>query len=62
MSRVALCNVFTCNVWKAAGLFGPFADGVNCGELRTGDNYKMNVFDHGFQRPQVRKKSVLGKE
>lgn len=53
MSRVAICNVFTCNVWKAGGLLSPHFDDINCGELRVGDNYRLKVYDEDFQRPQV---------
>ena len=49
----AVCNVFTCNVWKAGGLFGQFSDTINCGEFRLGDNYKLHVFDDNFERPQA---------
>jgi hypothetical protein len=53
LSPVAICNVFTCNVWKAGGLFGDLAEDINCGEWRVNDNYRLRFYEADFERPDV---------
>ena len=50
-SDVSICNVFVCKVWKAAGVFREtdFA----CGEFSVNDNYRLNIYEKDFQRPEV---------
>ncbi|XP_023336294.1 uncharacterized protein LOC111707424 isoform X2 [Eurytemora carolleeae] len=43
-SPVAICNVFVCNVWKTAGIFGELVDLINCGETSVNDNYRLNLY------------------
>jgi hypothetical protein len=46
-----VCCVFVCNVWKAAGVFGPLADDINCGELTNSDDYVLSLFRVGGWGP-----------
>jgi len=48
-SRV--CCVFSCDLWKAAGVFGELADEIQCGELTNWDDYSLNLLDVPQQRP-----------
>merc|ERR1712212_794152 len=41
ISPVMICNVFVCNVWKAAGLFADINNQINCGETSVNDNYRL---------------------
>jgi len=41
---VMICNVFVCNVWKAAGLFADIDDQIECGETSVNDNYRLNIY------------------
>jgi len=41
-SRIMICNVFACNVWRAAGLFDEKK--VNCAEFSVWDSYKISIF------------------
>ena len=38
------CNVFVCNVWKAAGVFSDIGDDIQCGETSVNDNYRLAVY------------------
>ena len=44
LSPVMICNVFVCNVWKAAGLFADVEDQIECGETSVNDNYRLNIY------------------
>ena len=44
LSPVMICNVFVCNVWKAAGLFADVDDQIECGETSVNDNYRLNIY------------------
>ena len=43
-SPVMICNVFVCNVWKSAGLFGDIDDQIECGETSVNDNYRLKMY------------------
>jgi len=43
VGRSMVCCVYVCSTWKAGGLFGDFADDVNCGELTNVDVYSLTV-------------------
>jgi len=40
-----VCDVFVCSVYKAAGLFGPFADEIQCTEMTNYDVYELAFFE-----------------
>jgi len=44
LSPVMICNVFVCNVWKAAGLFHDIKGEFNCGETSVNDNYRLELY------------------
>ena len=44
ISPVMICNVFVCNVWKAAGVFRDIGDDIQCGETSVNDNYRLAVY------------------
>lgn len=52
-SDVSICNVFTCKIWRAAGLFGDLADDISCGEFSVNDNYRLKFYEENFTRPDV---------
>ena len=46
-----VCDVFVCELWKAAGLFGELADTIQCTEFTNFDAYTLNWFDADYKRP-----------
>ena len=53
ISDVSICNVFTCKVLKSAGIFENLTDKFNCGEFSVNDNYRLNIYEENFSRPEV---------
>lgn len=51
-SDVSICNVFTCKVLRAAGVFGQQGEDFDCGEFSVNDNYRMKIYEENFERPQ----------
>merc|ERR1712029_845980 len=52
-SDVSICNVFVCKVWKSAGVFQGMEDTFSCGEFSVNDNYRLNLYEDNFKRPDV---------
>jgi len=44
-----VCDVFVCNVWKAAGIFNNINNDFNCAELTNWDDYCLTIFDPNYQ-------------
>jgi hypothetical protein len=47
-----VCDVFVCETWKSAGLFGNLANVINCTEQTPFDVYSMAMFDPEYVPPQ----------
>jgi len=47
-----VCDVFVCQTWKNAGLFGSLSDEIQCTEFTNWDAYAMSFFDSNYVRPQ----------
>lgn len=45
--------MFVCKMWKAGGIFGDAAKDINCGEFTNTDDYKLDIFEKNFTRPEV---------
>jgi hypothetical protein len=43
-SPAMICNVFVCNVWKAAGVFSDIGNEFQCGETSVNDNYRLALY------------------
>lgn len=41
-----ICQVFSCNVLKHAGVFG--SKNINCAEFSVWDLYKINIYEENF--------------
>jgi len=52
-SDVSICNVFACKVWRAAGVFDGMEQDFACGEFSVSDNYRLNIYEDNFERPEV---------
>ena len=52
-SDVSICNVFTCKVLRAGGIFGEIGDEINCGEFSVNDNYRLKIYEENFERPEI---------
>ena len=50
-SDVSICNVFTCKVLRAGGVFGDVQ--FNCGEISVNDAYRLKIYEENFERPEV---------
>jgi len=66
--RSMVCDVYVCELWKAAGLFGDLSDKFHCTEATNWDIYTLNVFDNGplpeqcqLADPQLPFCQILGK-
>jgi hypothetical protein len=51
MAPAMVCDVFVCNVWKAAGLFQEIDNDFNCGEQTNNDVYNLDVLAAPEERP-----------
>jgi len=51
MAPAMVCDVFVCNVWKAAGLFQEIDNDFNCGEQTNNDVYNLDVLTFPEERP-----------
>jgi len=45
-----VCDVFVCNVWKAAGVFDSIDSNFNCAEFTNWDAYCLDIFDPNYQQ------------
>eukprot|EP01100_Stratorugosa_tubuloviscum_P013949 TRINITY_DN719_c0_g2_i1.p1 TRINITY_DN719_c0_g2~~TRINITY_DN719_c0_g2_i1.p1 ORF type:complete len:554 (+),score=244.36 TRINITY_DN719_c0_g2_i1:149-1810(+) len=46
-----VCDVFVCEMYKSAGLFGNLTDQIQCTEFTNWDVYVLTFFDRSTQRP-----------
>jgi hypothetical protein len=51
MAPAMVCDVFVCNVWKAAGLFQEIDNDFNCGEQTNNDVYNLDILAAPEERP-----------
>jgi len=51
MAPAMVCDVFVCNVWKAAGLFQEIDNDFNCGEQTNTDVYNLDILAAPEERP-----------
>jgi len=47
-----VCDVFVCEIWKSAGLFGNLANVINCTEQTPFDVYSMAMFNPNYVPPK----------
>ena len=40
-------------VLRASGIFGSVGDEINCGEFSVNDNYRLQIYQKDFQRPDI---------
>lgn len=40
-----VCDVYSCSIYKAAGLFGDLTDKIQCGEFQNRDVYSLDFYD-----------------
>lgn len=45
-----VCCVFVCNMWKAAGVFAPINNEVNCGEMTNWDDYVLTILEPEYRQ------------
>jgi len=55
-----VCDVFVCEMWKHAGLFGDLAGQINCTEQTPFDVYSMAMFDTNYVPPENCQKADPG--
>jgi len=55
-----VCDVFVCEMWKAAGLFGELASQINCTEQTPFDVYSMAMFNPTWVPPENCQKADPG--
>lgn len=48
--RSMVCCVFVCSTWKAAGVFGEYADTINCAEQTNWDDYALTIHAETYQQ------------
>jgi len=56
-AEAMVCCVFVCRMWKAAGIFSPINNDVNCAEFTNYDVYSLDVFEKQDTRPEVCKEA-----
>jgi hypothetical protein len=47
-----VCDVFVCELWRAAGLFNNLGDEFQCTEATNWDVYTLTMFQQSIDRPQ----------
>lgn len=47
-----VCDVFVCEMWRNAGIFGDLANEFQCTEQTPKDTYQWAIFDGEYKRPQ----------
>jgi len=48
-----VCDVFVSRMWKAGGLFDPYASQINVAEFTDLDAYELDFFNSSYVRPKM---------